>query len=598
MSRWFKKNLTKEEKRALRTSRFLEEMKKKKEDGSLKQVWKDWKWILTYTKRYKGAVLFYIITGIVSSTFSLISAVASKYTIDIITGYQSDKLWIVILIMVSSMLFSLILTSVTNRISTKLSIDINNDIQAEIFEKISDADWMALSKYSNGDLLNRFNSDIAAVANNAINWLPTIIVSGYQFVATFCVIWYYSPIMALIALSSAPLLLLVSKIVLKKQRSFYSEVRSSSSKVMAYEVEAFYNMDTIKSFGITRQYNRKLKEKLVEYRQTLLDYNGYTIFTNVLLSLISALVEFAAFGYCLWQLWAHQISYGTMTLFLQQRSALTTAFNKVVSIIPNILTASVSAARIQELLLLPEEQHQNQNLKQAEGGYSVILDGITFAYEKNAEVIENSDFYANPGEIVAIVGPSGEGKTTLIRMILGLIRPQKGNTILQTKAESIPLDADTRCLFSYVPQGNTILSGTIAENLKMVKEDAAEEEMIAALESACAWDFVNKLKGGLNASLGEKGKGLSEGQAQRLAIARAILRDAPVLLLDEATSALDVTTERQVLKNIIRSHPDKTIIVTTHRPSVLGMCQRVYRIMDGTITSLNQEESAKMAQDF
>lgn len=600
------KRAKKEEKLAELNSEFLRQMKQKKQDGTLKQVWKDWVWILAYTKKYKGAVAFYIITGILSSTFSLVSAVASKYSIDIITSYQVSKLWLVVLIMASSMVISLILNSVTNRISTRLSIDINNDIQTEIFEKVADSDWMALNGFSNGDLINRFNSDIGAVANNAINWLPTLVVSLYQFIATFCVIWYYSPIMALIALSSAPLLLIFSKVILKKQRSMYQGVRKGSSQVMSYEVEAFYNFDTIKSFGITGLYVRKLKEKLNAYRNQLLDYNKFSIFSNAILSVLSFLVELAAFGYCLFQLWSHQITYGTMTLFLQQRSSLTSSFNKVISIIPNILTASVSAARVRELLDLPDEPHSSAEMLDQQGnmlgknGLRVAMEKVSFEYEADKPVLVDSDFLASPGEIVAVVGPSGEGKTTLIRMILGLVHPQKGRAYLEdrTIVVKFPMSAETRALFSYVPQGNTILSGTVAENLRMVKEEATDEEIEAALRQACAWEFVSKLKDGINSPLGEKGKGVSEGQAQRIAIARAILRDAPVLLLDEATSALDVATERKVLRNIIQSRPDKTIIITTHRPSVLNMCERVYRIVDQKIVQLTEEESARMAMDF
>ena len=160
------------------------------------------------------------------------------------------------------------------------------------------------------------------------------------------------------------------------------------------------------------------------------------------------------------------------------------------------------------------------------------------------------------------------------------------------------MNAESRCFFSYVPQGNAMLSGTVAENLRMVREDATDEDIIEALKLACAWDFVSKLPDGINSKVGERGRGFSEGQAQRIAIARAILRDAPILLLDEATSALDVATERQVLRNIIRQRPNKTCIVTTHRPTVLNLCQRVYRVMDTRVTELSEEESSRMSMDF
>ena len=169
---------------------------------------------------------------------------------------------------------------------------------------------------------------------------------------------------------------------------------------------------------------------------------------------------------------------------------------------------------------------------------------------------------------------------------------------MASNGQNVSLNAETRHFFSYVPQGNTILAGTIAENMRMVKEDALDEEVVEALKIACAWEFVEEMPQGMNTPLGERGRGLSEGQAQRIAIARAVLRDAPVLLLDEATSALDVTTERKVLKNIVAQRPNKTCIVTTHRPSVLNLCQRVYRVVDTKVTPLSEEESAKMAMDF
>lgn len=234
-----------------------------------------------------------------------------------------------------------------------------------------------------------------------------------------------------------------------------------------------------------------------------------------------------------------------------------------------------------------------------EQGFEVQMKDVNFSYVEGTRVITDSAFQAKPGEIVALVGPSGEGKTTMIRLILGLVRPEEGAVKLRAAGgQEIEMNAETRHLFAYVPQGNTILSGTIAENMRMVKEDATDEEIIEALKVACAWDFVEKLPLQINNSVGERGRGLSEGQAQRIAIARAVLRDAPILLLDEATSALDVTTERTVLRNIVKQHPNKTCIVTTHRPSVLNLCQRVYRVMETHVTELSEEESSRMAMDF
>ena len=597
-------------------------------DGTFGEILRDWKWIFSYSKKYKGAIFFYVILGIVSSSLGLVSSVATKYLVDVITGYQTDKLVILIIIMVGGALFSLLFNSLISRITAKLSIDINNDIQSDIFDKIIDADWLAMSKYSNGDILNRFNGDVATVSSNAIGWLPTVIIAAYNFIATFLVLMYYDGWMAVLAMLSAPFLLFVSKRIARRQRDYGNEMRQMSSSMMTFEAETFYNFDTIKSFGISNRYSEKMRQWQKKNKDLSLRYNWFSIKTNTFISLLGTVVQFIAFGYCLYRLWTRDITYGTMTLFLQQRSKLSSAFNQVVSIIPSFLNASVSAHRIRELVELPKEIHIPESSKMdayAEDGFEVRMRNVDFSYlvcakqgefcpdaesavdgkacgaeEKPArKIITESDFVARPGEIIGLVGPSGEGKTTMIRLVLGLIHPQEGQVVLASAGgEEVPMNVETRHLFAYVPQGNTILSGTIAENMRMVKEDATEEEIIDALKIACAWEFVEKLPGTIHSNVGERGRGLSEGQAQRIAIARAVLRDAPVLLLDEATSALDVITERKVLRKIMKKRPKKTCIVTTHRPSVLNMCARVYRVMDTRVTELSEEESSRMAMDF
>ena len=580
----------------------LRELNRRRKDGTFKEIIDDWKWIFSYSGRYKPAIVFYVLLGVFGTTFGLAASVAGKYLIDIITGYKLEKLPLLIFITVGSEVFSLLFESIVNRISAKLSININNDIQADIFDKIVDADWLSINKYSNGDILNRFNQDISTVSSNAINWLPTIIIALYKFIATFLVILHYNAVMALIALASAPILLLSSSFLIKKQRNYGKKVREMSSRLMTFEAETFYNFDTIKSFGISSLYSRKMREWQKKYKGISLDYNMFSIKTNVFLSVISMLVGFGMFGYCLFLLWGGSITFGTMTLFLQQGSGLSASFNNLMSIVPNFLSSSVSAHRIRELVELPKEKHIEGSSaldELAADGFKVSMRNVDFAYVEGETVLHSSDFDAAPGEIVALIGASGEGKTTIIRLILGLVHPVDGSvTVTSSDGREVMMNADTRHLFAYVPQGNTILAGTIEENLRMAKEDASEAELIEALKLACAWEFVEKLPNGIRSNIGERGKGLSEGQAQRIAIARAILRDAPVLLLDEATSALDVATERRVLRNIITSNPNKTCIVTTHRPSVLNMCKRVYRVMDTRVTELTEEESAKMAMDF
>ncbi|KIR02101.1 hypothetical protein P261_00915 [Lachnospiraceae bacterium TWA4] len=228
-------------------------------EGTFGEIIDDWKWIFSYSLRYKGAIIYYTVLGLFSTTMGLVSSVAGKYIIDIITGYQMSKLPLLVIIMVGSSLFSLLFSSIISRISAKLNIYINNDIQADIFDKIIDSDWLAMNAYSNGDILNRFEGDINTVSGNAISWLPTVIIAIYNFMATFFVILHYDWIMALIALASAPFTLLMSRFVLKKQREYGKKAREMSSEMMTFEVETFYNFDTIKSFGVAPYFSKKIR---------------------------------------------------------------------------------------------------------------------------------------------------------------------------------------------------------------------------------------------------------------------------------------------------------------------------------------------------
>ncbi len=572
-------------------------------DGTYTDFLEDWKWIFSYSVRYKWIIVFYTVMGLISSTLGLVSSVISKYLIDIITGYQYSKLWILIIAMVGSTAFSLVTSSIVGRISLKISIYVNNDIQTDIFNKIIDADWQKMSTYQNGDLLNRFNSDVSTISGNAVSWVPNMIVNLYSFFATFFVILHYDVTMALFAFISAPILLLVSRRVMKKLREYKKRVQEMNSGMMSFETETFYNFDSIKSFGVTNHYSEELKIWQKKYKDYNLDYNLYSIKMNIGMTGLSTGVGLAAFGYCLFRMWTGDISYGTMTLFLGQSSKLSGGFSTLISIFPSMISSAVSAHRIREIVDLPKEIHDPESLEQmrplAADGFTVKMKAVEFAYKDKHDVIINSDFVAMPNEIVAIVGPSGQGKTTMLRLVLGLIHPQQGETFLEAAdGTAYSMNADLREFFSYVPQGNTLISGTIAENLRVMKKDATDEEIIEALKIACAWEFIEKLEDGINSRLGERGRGFSEGQAQRIAIARAVLRDAPIMLLDEATSALDVDTEKRVLRNIIKQHPNKTCIVSTHRPSVLGMCQRIYRVVDRQIAEVeNIDEVIRSLQE-
>lgn len=572
-------------------------------DGSIKEMWEEIRWMFSYGKNYKKEIVFYTILGVFSTVMSLISSVASKELINIVTGIQTNRALEMAVLMVSMSLFSLLFNQAMSRITLKINIRIQNEIQADIFDKIIEVNWLDLSRYHGGDLLNRFSSDVGTVANSAIGWVPNLIINFFSFIATLCLILYYDPTMLFLTLANMPIMLLSSKVMMSRLRKYDMKVKEMNSEMMAFETETFSNIDSIKSFSLVHLFSDRLKGFQKRFKDVSLEYNWFSIKYNTIISLLGMVVSFSFYGWAVYRLWSGAINYGEMTLFLQQSGRLSSTFSALVSIIPSTISATISAKRLMEIIFLPKEPLDIKTSeyldKIQDKGFSLELEDVYFSYIQNKNVLVSSDLKANPGEIVALVGPSGEGKTTMIRLFLGLITPNQGNAyLIDYQGKKYHLDASTRSLFAYVPQGNTIFSGTIAENLRMVKEDASDEEIIEALRSACAYEFVSRLEGGINAKIGARGQGLSEGQCQRIAIARALLREAPILLLDEATSALDVSTERKVLNNIMINHPNKTCIVTTHRPSVLNMCQRVYRVMDTKLTVLSEEESAKMAMDF
>ena len=582
-------------------SSTLDFIKKRWKEGTFGEIFQDWKWIFSYSKRFKGSIALYTALGLFSSTLGLVSAIAGKFLVDVVIGRKVDQLWLAALVMAGSALLSLAVSNLSGRITQKLEVDMTNVIRADVFDAVMDAGWQSLNQFSNGDILNRFHGDISTVASNAISWLPSLIISVYNFISTFVVIFYYSPMMALIALSSAPVVLLMSRYLVQKQKSFRNEMMETTSRMYSFESEALYNLDTVKSFGVMDFFSLQLRELQIQYRNVTLAWNMFKIRTNVFMSLVGLLVSYIAYGYALYLLWGDRITYGTMTLFLQQRGALTGAMQSLIGIVPGFISSSVSAHRIQELMALPKEKHSEEEIppEYFRGNLTLKLDQVDFAYEDGEMVLEASDFEAHPGQITALVGPSGEGKTTVLRLLLGMILPKNGSCVLEP-ADMPPLgvSAETRALIAYVPQGNTLLSGTIAENLRLARRDATDDEIVEALKLACAWEFVEKMPNGINSSIYEHGKGLSEGQAQRVSIARALLRGTPLILMDEATSALDVETERQVLRNILKKSPESTYIITTHRPSVLSMCDRVYRVVDRRITQLGQEEVQSIVRNF
>ena len=584
----------------------LKRIWQKIKEGKLRQVLSELAWIYGYGKRYRSAVTWYIFLGVLGTGMSLMASVLSKNIVDVVTGFHTGALAPAAVFYVSMQLARIGINAWTGRISAKIEVKVDQEIRAEVYDKIMEADWQAMSQYHSGDLLNRMDNDVASVSSSVLGWLPDLVTRLVQFLGALGIILYYDPTLAGLALLSAPVTLVVSRTLMGRMRQYSRQVREVSSQVMMFHEESFQNIQVIKSFGLGGLYSRKLRQVQEDYRQVKLAYNKFSVAASALMSLVGTAVSVACFGWGVYRLWGNYITYGTMILFLQMAGSLSASFGALVKLVPSAISAATAAGRIMAVTELPrEDRSQDKEAwelleENRADGIRVETRDLVFRYQDGDVVLDGANFYADPGEIVALVGPSGEGKTTMLRLLLGIVRPQAGYVAVtgQRTGQSLTASASTRPFFAYVPQGNTMFAGTVAENLRVMAQEAGEEDLWRVLDLACAGEFVRKLPQGLDTKLKEGGGSLSSGQVQRLSIARALLADAPVLLLDEATSALDVATERKVLRNVLQAQAHKTVIVTTHLPRVLKICNRVYQIANRRICTLTQEEIRQKIADF
>lgn len=576
--------------------------------GRLQEMWKQILWIYQYAKHYWLIMIFYTLLGMVGTMISLLTSMVSKDLVDIITGHETGVIVKTFCIMIGLNIGTTFLGQISDYASSYLSMKVDAEIKADIFSKILVTDWESLTNYHTGDLLTRWSSDASNISSGVLSFIPNTIIYIFRFISAFAMVVYYDASFAIFAFLGMPVSLFLSKTLLRRMVNNNRRSAAMGAKMSGFNQEAFSNIQTIKAFDLIAIYIKRLKQLQQEYIHMKLDFQRMSIGTSLFLSTVGLLVSYSSYGWGIYRVWQGAITYGTMTMFLSLSGTLSGTLHNLTSLVPTIIGLTTSAGRLMDIVEMPQEDYSHNEEVDSfleanrQKGICLSVRNLSYTYHNGTQVFLNASIEAFPHEVIALVGPSGEGKTTMMRLLLALMQAQQGMIMLTgvdpDKKNQIPLTPSTRKLFSYVPQGNTMFSGTIAENMRNVKIDATKEEIIEVLKLACAWEFVSKLPDGIDSMIKERGGGFSEGQAQRLSIARALLRHAPILLLDEATSALDVATERRVLKNIINNDKPCTCIVTTHRPSVLSICKRVYAIKEKQCVILNQQEIDKIIREF
>ena len=561
-------------------------MKNRSYEELFRSMAKEWKWIFVYIKKYKFILVLYIILGLFASAMSLGTSVASKGLIDSVVQHSRTQLVKFALIAVGMAVFQCVFQALSSWLTSVVSSRVNNEIRQEIYSHIISSEWEDIGAFHSGDLLNRIEGDASTVSSGVIGFIPGAITRFAQFFGAFAIVFYYDKTMAFLALMSAPFLFVSSKFLMKTIRKYNRKSRELNGKILAYSEESMQNLQTVKAFDLTKQYVDNFRTLLEEYRATHLAYDKFSILTTLCLSILGLAVSYSCYGWGVYRLWQGAISFGTMTMFLQISGSLTSSFSALASLAPKAVSTATAAGRIMEVTCFDEENDADKEraleiLEEArEKGVELVFDDVSFSYrDSENQILNEVSFHANPGETIALIGPSGEGKTTVLKLILGIVKPSSGRIYLNSESGNrIDVSDSTRRFCSYVPQEVNVFSGTVAQNLRMVCPEADDEQLIDALKAADIADYILSLPDGLNSVVEENGSNFSQGQLQRLAIARALLKKSMIMIMDETTSALDIDTEARVLKNIMIADPTRICIITTHRKSMLKYCDRIYKI--------------------
>ena len=543
----------------------------------VKELWADrsnqmhyFKWLLSYSKPYAGRIILKMLMELGVTGMSLTMVAYSKRIIDSAT--TGNKFVGFLIVYVCLMIAMLFVENILGLINTILNEKYSFGIRLQVYNKIIRSNWTTVEKYHTGELMTRLTSDAGNVADGIINTIPQVIRLVIELVVVFFMLFSYSPMLACLGLCVAPVAGIASWWLGKKITKLQVKVQESEAKYRSFLQESLANLLIVKSFRNENYASERLTELRENRFHWVFKKTKMSMASSVAMSLAFQIGYITAFAYGALLIYRGEITYGTMTVFLTLVNRVQAPVMGLAQKVPLIVMILASAGRIIELQNIEMEPVSENTLESREIG--VKVDNLSFGYTDET-IIEDASVDIKPGEFMAIVGESGIGKTTLVRIMMSFLDKYSGRiTYYDDKGNTENNNAGMRDYISYVPQGNTLFSGTIRENIRMGKVDATEEEMLEALKLSAGYDFVMSLPKGLDTVIGERGFGLSEGQAQRISIARAFIRKAPFLILDEATSALDEGTEQQVITGLMNLTPRPTCVIITHRKSILKYCDR------------------------
>ena len=558
------------------------------------QFFKDWEnnkthlvWLYNIGKGYKRYMVGFLLINLISMVISLASSIAGKYVVDAATGFQTEFFFKYILIMLATSLVSIVFSAASGMFSSYVNERFAFSIKAQMYDRVQRSVWYKLSKYHSGDLLSRLTSDIGTIASSIITLVPNLIVTALQLAIVLTILLIYDTTLAIIGLIVGPIGMLAGIMYRKKYSKYQRKLRESQSEYYSFFQESLANIGVIKTFQLEDENNKRFKDIRESRMKLVMKSSVLSSIMGSVMRLVYSLGYIVAFSWCAYRLSeattyinasgveVATYTYGTMTLFLTLVGQVQGSIRGLGSVIPSMYSLVICAKRVREITEIEDEDYSENGLMPQ--SVSLKINHVNFSYE-DEKILNDLNVYIPAHKYVGIVGTSGAGKTTFIRLLLSLIAPDSGTMEYIDENNNVEIvSPSSRRFISYVPQGNTLMSGTIRSNLLTGNKSATEEQMWNALEMANADEFVRNNPLQLDCVISEKAGGLSEGQAQRIAIARALLRDKPVLILDEATSALDEDTEAMIFERITKQS-NKTCFIITHRRSMLKYCDMIMEI--------------------
>lgn len=545
-------------------------------------------WILRRVKRRVPAILLMTLANVGNALLGVLFALGSRGVIDSAVAGDMGLFYAACIRQALVITGILLCLTVMRHMTERLRADLERDWKQSLLHGLLHGDYAAVKNYHSAELLNRLNNDVAKVNDGILSIIPSAAAMVMKLTAAVTVLGILDGRFTLLVVLLGGIVVIATGMMRRRLKNLNKRVSEHDGKVSGFLQEIMEKLLMVQAMDVSTEVERRADALLEDRYVIQRKRKNVSLLTNTGISLMSYGAGFLALAWCAFQMLQGQMSFGSLTAVIQLVNQLQAPFVNLSGVLPKYVAMTASAERLMELEAIqgePAPHGEDPHDIYREMG-SLQAEALSFSYDRD-RVLQDVTFSLPKGAFAVITGPSGIGKSTLLKLLLGVFRPESGVLYLECSGKRVPLDRSTRRLFAYVPQGNLLLSGTLRENLTIVAPEATEEQIRQAIYVSDMEEFVSHLPQGLNTPLGESGAGLSEGQAQRLAIGRAVLGGAPILLLDECTSALDEVTEQTVLQRL-RELPDRTCIAVTHRPAAIALCDWRLEAMDGKIKAVKK----------